>query len=291
VEHAGSRAAWPAGHRGARARIDDRAGSPRTGHALTWRSLPQHVADALQQHVRAGDKLVDVCSGGGGPVSACQRIMAKRGVNVTWTLVSVAGQCRGHATLHSALNAGVVQTDLYPNRSAFRAASAHNPALTGVMEPVDATDCALPGMRTMFASFHHFAPADARRLLADAVRKEQPIAVLEATRNSLATILFFLVFLPTFVLLSTPLARGVSWRRIFFTYVVPVLPAVTMVRRARALGPARLTAVEPAGRRCFVPAHLLRGRAARAGCASRSATAVSVDVPRAARGSAAARVR
>jgi hypothetical protein len=151
-----------------------------------------------------GDQIVDLCAGGAGPWLRLQpAISAALGRPVRVTM-----------------------TDLYPNRAAFaRAAEATGGAVTGEPAPVDARAVPprLSGVRTLFHALHHFRPADARAVLADAHRSRRPIVVVESTRRSAAAVLGMLLS-PLFVLLITPRIRPWSWTRLLLTYVVPVVP-------------------------------------------------------------------
>jgi hypothetical protein len=154
------------------------------------------------------DRIIDLCAGGAGP----------------WLRLQPA--------ISSALGrpVRVTMTDLYPNATAFsRAAAATSGAVTGEPLPVDARAVPprLSGLRTMFDALHHFRPADARAVLADAYHRRQPIAVVEATRRSLSTVLGTLL-VPLFVLLLTPRIRPFSWTRLLFTYVLPVVPLLAL---------------------------------------------------------------
>ena len=82
----------------------------------------------------------------------------------------------------------------------------------------------LPGLRTLFAGLHHFRPTAARRILQDAVEQRRPIAVFEMTQRSPVPILGTLA-LPLVLLLVTPIIRPFRWSRLFWTYLVPVVPA------------------------------------------------------------------
>lgn len=147
--------------------------------------------------------IVDLCSGGSGP------------------LIAIVGELRT-----SGMPVAVTLTDLFPNLPAFqRAATASHGAIDYVSRPVDAR--AVPrdikGLRTLFNGFHHFRPVDARAILLDAVRAGQPIAIFEVSRRSFGTLIPIL-FLPLFVWLSTPLMRPVTWKRLLFTYAIPLVP-------------------------------------------------------------------
>src|SRR5258706_8321611 len=123
----------------------------------TYDAVVPMLRDAI---VRAGaTQVVDLCSGAGGPW--------RRWVHAT----------RGHAP---GFGLPVVLTDKYPNRLA------QSGALPFHAEPVDATAVPsdLKGFRTLFTSFHHFRPADAHAILADAVRQRQGIGVFEISRRA-----------------------------------------------------------------------------------------------------------
>ncbi len=79
------------------------------------------------------------------------------------------------------------------------------------------------GVRTIFNGFHHFPPELATKILQDAVKKKQPIVVFELLQRTYLDLLIMLA-VPLFVLLMTPSIRPFRWSRIFFTYLVPIAP-------------------------------------------------------------------
>ena len=152
------------------------------------------------------DRIVDLCSGGGGPWQTLAPLLAQSG-GVTVQL-----------------------TDFYPNRAAHERVSAESAGrVTHVSEPVDAMDVpsTFDGVRTMFNSFHHFRPHDARAILADAVMKRRAIVVVEGADNRLFGILFILL-MPLMMLVLTPLIRPFRWSRIVLTYVLPAIPLLCL---------------------------------------------------------------
>jgi hypothetical protein len=145
-------------------------------------------------------RVVDLCSGAGGPWR-------------TWL-----GEPRGMAP---GFAGPVVLTDKYPNRLAQSGLLPFHPV------PVDATAVPsdLKGFRTLFTSFHHFRPADARAILADAVRQGQGIGVFEISRRAPREIaVIALTWLA--VLAFVPFIRPFRWSRLAWTYLPPVLPLV-----------------------------------------------------------------
>lgn len=122
----------------------------------------------------------------------------------------------------------VTLTDIFPNREAFAKLASRFPAhVTFCAYPVDALNVPshLRGVRTQFMSFHHFRPRAAQRLLADAVVQRSPILVVEAQERNAFNLLKFLVLSPLCVWLLTPGIRPFRWKRIFFTYFIPLIPA------------------------------------------------------------------
>jgi len=140
---------------------------------------------------RAGaTRIVDLCSGAGGPWS--------------WLAPQV--------------NVPIVLTDLYPHRG--RIAGMHPLPVDARAVPAD-----LRGFRTLFTSFHHFRPADARAILEDAVRHQQGIAVFEAARRRpLDIALVAMTWLG--VLAAAPFVRPFRWSRLMWAYLPPLLPVV-----------------------------------------------------------------
>lgn len=159
------------------------------------------LAGALQ--VSGQRRIVDLCSGGTGPViELAEAVRARRG-----------------------LEPAVVLSDLFPNHTAF-AEAAKRSSLSVAFEPapVDArhVPARLEGVRTLFDCFHHFAPTDARGILKDAAERRAPILVVEATERSVGAVLGMLLFVPLLVLLLTPFVRPFRLWRLLLTYVVPI---------------------------------------------------------------------
>ncbi len=164
------------------------------------------IARACQ--VGKTQKIVDLCSGGSGP------------------MLDIAQRLR---TEHGLSQLQVTLTDLYPNLTA--AARINAQVGTGVryqMTPVDAGDVGreMTGVRTMICSLHHMPPDVAKRILGDAFQKKQPLVILEISDNSPPIFLWWLAipFGVISALLLTPFVRPLSVGQIIFTYVIPILP-------------------------------------------------------------------
>jgi hypothetical protein len=159
------------------------------------------------RELRSG-KIVDLCSGGGGPW-----------VNLYRELDDLK-ECAPTVYL----------TDLYPNGSALEVSrSISSGRIHFYSEPVSATNVPthLTGFRTLFSAFHHFPPPMAKLILIDAMRSNQGIAIFEITRRSLIVILV-MCFSPLFVLCTTPFVKPFHWWRLFWTYIIPAIPFAFM---------------------------------------------------------------
>lgn len=165
-----------------------------------------HLRQALKR--AKAHRIVDLCSGGGGP----------------WL--------RMHRELNKDENPHIeiCLTDRYPNLRAFEYAQIRSQnCITFHPDPVDAMRLPsdLKGFRTFFSSFHHFRPQEARKILQDAFRSRQGIGVFEVTaRKPLAILL--ICFAPLWVLLFTPFIRPFRWSRLIWTYLIPVVPIVAL---------------------------------------------------------------
>ncbi len=170
--------------------------------AKPYRAMVPRLQRALASTGSAG--ILDLCSGGAGPIVAIQDELA-------------AGGCKVPVTL----------TDKFPNRAAFEYARRKSSGAVEFVDiPVDATAVPshLAGFRTLFSGLHQFRPEHARLVLEDAVNRRQPIGVFEIAQRRVPYMLGTLL-LPLALLLSTPFVRPFRWSRLFWTYVVPVAPA------------------------------------------------------------------
>lgn len=167
---------------------------------------PRAMAPKLAQLLRAtgARRLVDLCSGGAGPIPA------------------VVDQLRAE----EGIEASAVLTDLYPNVPHLKAVAARSQGRVEVHpESVAATavPSSLAGCRTLFNALHHFRPKDARGILQSAVDARQPIAVFDVAERT-PPFLLGILFAPIAFALALPFLRPFDWRWIPFTYLVPIIP-------------------------------------------------------------------
>ena len=127
-------------------------------------------------------------------------------------------------------NLTVVMTDLYPNVEAFERDPSKDPEMFKFSStPVDAMNVQedLSGFRTMFLSFHHFKPEEAKRILQNAVDSKAPIAIFEVQQRNVSSFVP-MILSPVSVLLATPFIRPFRFGRILFTYLIPILPLTVL---------------------------------------------------------------
>jgi hypothetical protein len=164
------------------------------------------LADALK--ALGATNVVDLCSGGVGP----------------WETLKPQIELELDASITVQL------TDLNPNLDAFHRVDDHSDQSISFQEdPVDALNAPeqLSGFRTMFTAFHHFQREHAKGILADAVRKNQGIAIFEMTERSFPSLLL-ICFSPISLWLFTPRIKPFRWSRILFTYLIPIIPLMTL---------------------------------------------------------------
>ncbi len=167
-----------------------------------YKSFASRLSSALG---RSGDtQIIDLCSGAGGPMKSL--------------LKHIPEFNNGRIKVHL--------TDYYPNLPALSALARAVPAsFTYSENAVSALNVpsSLTGFRTLFSSFHHFNERDATRILQDAVEKKRGIAIAESTQRH-ALLLAYMLLTPFLVLLTSPFQRPFRWSRLFWTYVLPIVP-------------------------------------------------------------------
>lgn len=188
--------------------------------------LYQPVAERLACAINASGatRVVDLCSGGGGP----------------WLWL--------HSTVRDSAPRPVeiVLTDKYPNVSAFEHARRRSRgAIRFSSKPVEAARIPreLSGFRTLFGSFHHFSPEEIIALLRDAADQRQGFGAFDGARRRTRT-MAAIVLVPIAALFTAPLIRPFRLSRLLWTYLLPVIPLVLfidgIVSCLRAYSPAEM---------------------------------------------------
>jgi hypothetical protein len=183
-------------------------------------AIVPRLRGAVERAGAAG--IVDLCSGGGGPWPRMADLFAGAGK------VEQAENRKEPLIDPQRAVLALCLTDKFPNRAALeRARAASHQQIDFRGDSVDATavPAELDGFRTLFTSFHHFRPAEARAILRDAVEKRVGIGVFEVTHRSARAVLFFCLA-PLGFLILAPFTRPFRWSRLLWTYLIPVLPLV-----------------------------------------------------------------
>jgi hypothetical protein len=168
-------------------------------------------------------ELLDLCSGSGGPARVIVQLLRSQGLEANGRV-----------------------SDLFPNLDAYRyLEKATEGAVRGVDDPVDATNVPmeLRGFRLVANGFHHLPPQQAIKVLADAVAKQQGIAVVEMVNRSILA--FLSVGIGTILtFLAAPFIKPFRFSRLFFTYLIPLIPLCLLwdgiVSCLRVYSPAEL---------------------------------------------------
>jgi hypothetical protein len=171
--------------------------------ANSYKAVLGRLLEAMEDAGAA--EVLDLCSGGGGP----------------WLRLAHEPELRRIPGVSVRL------TDKYPNRLASERAEATSSLLRFEPSAVDATRIPghLSGFRTFFSSFHHFGPETAHKVLRDAMEHRQGVGIFEMPQRSAKTI-FMICCIPAFSWFLAPTIRPFKWSRLFWIYVVPVVPFV-----------------------------------------------------------------
>lgn len=88
------------------------------------------------------------------------------------------------------------------------------------------------GLLTMVASFHHMDPQTAKTILKGAQEEGRAILIYEIAKNNVPILLWWLLLPMSLIILilmtwiMTPFVRPLTFKQIFFTYVIPIIPLV-----------------------------------------------------------------
>lgn len=191
---------------------------PRTAHnggleiLRTFARLSGLTDDLAELLVDLADRtdtrrIVDLCSGAGGPTPYVLKAAADKGVELEGVL-----------------------TDLYPDVETLNwAVEKSGGRLRIESNPVDATDVPdhLSGIRTIFNGLHHFRPDVVRKMLQDTASDGQPFLAVEFAGRSPSHLLSIASLAPVSLLLR-PFIRPFNWKHWFYTYVIPFIPLGTL---------------------------------------------------------------
>lgn len=146
--------------------------------------------------------IVDLCSGGGGPILDVVRILED---NYDKKLK-------------------VTLTDILPNLQSAADINQDDTNITYITESIDATNVPkeLTGVRTVFSGYHHLKEEIAFSFLKNAFESNQCIFIAETTQRSWIATYTFGIKIKYFF----PMTRYIEPTRaqMFFTFIIPILP-------------------------------------------------------------------
>ncbi len=155
------------------------------------------------------DSILDLCSGGGG------------------------GMIDIHNEFSKSEQSGIkiILSDKYPNIPAFKEIKrVTKGGIQFSSVPIDATDVQgeVKGIRTMFSAFHHFRPDQAKRILQNAVDAKAPVAFFDGAGNKFIIAAAIALGHPFIFFFATPFIKPFKLSRLFYTYIIPVIPITTI---------------------------------------------------------------
>ncbi len=157
--------------------------------------------------------LLDLCSGGGGALPLLYQQMHD------------LGDVRPFSALMS---------DLYPNASAGNSISkATDGDIDYLAKPLRAVDFQKITLEnkiealTLFNGAHHMPPHELEELFGNVVDSKLPIAVFEPMDKSIPSLLVNILSTSILMFLVAPFVRPFSLSRLFFTYLIPLVPLFT----------------------------------------------------------------
>jgi hypothetical protein len=154
-------------------------------------------------------QIIDLCSGGGGAIEQIQRELKQL----------------------SDAEIKIILTDKYPNTSAYEYIAARTAGeISVIYTSVDAADVPheLTGFRTIFSGFHHFDNNFAKLVLKNAIDAKSGIGIFDGGNKNILAIVAILIVHPLVFFFFTPFFRPFRFSRLFFTYIIPIIPFCTV---------------------------------------------------------------
>ncbi len=155
------------------------------------------------------NKIVDLCSGGGGYIEQIALELNQEEKNKYTILL----------------------TDKFPNIAAYEYIRENCEApIDFSPTPVDVlqVDEDLKGLRVLFSAIHHFRPQQVKQILEQAVNAKVPIGIFDGGEKNIWIMLGILVLHPLGLLFVTPFLKPFKLSRLFFTYLIPLIPLYTI---------------------------------------------------------------
>lgn len=154
-------------------------------------------------------KIIDLCSGGGGYIE----------------------QVYDEINKISEHKISIILTDKFPNINAYDFLKKKtSEGINYIDGSTDATNVPkdLKGFRTMFSAVHHFQPEQIKSILKNAIANRAAVGFFDGGEKSIFAILGLIIMHPIAFLIFTPFFKPFKISRLFFTYILPLIPIYTV---------------------------------------------------------------
>lgn len=134
----------------------------------------------------------------------------------------------------------ITLTDLHPHRNSEFVNITTNGTINYLQKEVSALSAIkeLHGIHLMFSAMHHFDEKELSKILQCAIDNEQTVAFFDYSQRKIITELFAVICGVILLLLTSPLIHPFSWKRLLFTYIIPLVPIIlitdSIISRLRA---------------------------------------------------------
>lgn len=91
------------------------------------------------------------------------------------------------------------------------------------------------GIYVMINGFHQLNPGEARQILQTLAAQKKFTLILEGNNDSLRQIFGMTIIVPLTVILTAPFVKPFRFSRLIFSWVIPILPFITMIDGCLAL--------------------------------------------------------
>ncbi len=133
--------------------------------------------------------------------------------------------------LNPELNIEFILSDKFPNINAYKKVKTESKnRIQHLNSPLDVLDMNddIDAFRTMFAAIHHFKEVEVKHILKQIIQRKSPIAIFDCGDKHILTLIGILIFHPILFLFLTPFIRPFNLSRLFFTYLIPLIPLYTI---------------------------------------------------------------
>ncbi len=121
--------------------------------------------------------------------------------------------------------------DLYPNRNWRTLVERSGGMLQAEDGPLPLRESIIhrPGIHLVLSALHHFSEEELTELLRLSAEQKRILVFADYSERKVIREILAAPFGLLFVLLTAPLVFPFSWKRLFFTYIVPAIPVLVLV--------------------------------------------------------------